>query len=77
MQGKDLFVAFESVLCIMANNGLKVQDLFLLRPYNEYKRLIDEGNKKMYVEAVMNDKFKMGRTSVLSMVAKMEREIKM
>ncbi len=76
MKGNELLKLMESALILMANNGLNVTDVYMLMPYNDYRELMAAGNKKMYVEAVMKERYNMGRASVLSMVAKMEREIK-
>lgn len=76
MKGNELLELMESALILMANNGLNVTDVYMLMPYNDYRELMAAGNKKMYVEAVMKERYNMGRASVLSMVAKMEREIK-
>lgn len=76
MKGNELLELMETSLVLMAENGLSASDFYLLRPYNEYRELMAAGNKKMYVEAVMKERYNMGRASVLSMVAKMEREIK-
>ena len=61
----------------MAANGLSVQDVELLRPYAEYIEIMAQGNKKMYAEAVMMERYHMGRTAIKTMLLKMEQEIKM
>lgn len=73
----QLLQAYKPMLKTMSDNGYRMHDIRDVEIYEEYQRIISEGNKKTYAYAVLKERYNVGKTSIFYIIKKMEREARM
>jgi hypothetical protein len=59
----------------LRNANITTDDIDKLNLYDEYTRLLNEGNKKLYIVSCLSDAYKVSDRQIYNIINKMEREI--
>lgn len=71
----ELLNAAESMVRIMADNGIKAEDVHYLSLYADWLRLRSEGHKVEYIAYYLSERYECNRATVYRVVKRMERVI--
>ena len=62
------------LLEVLDSNGMNVKDVKYLPMYEEYRRMVREGHKMIYIVAFLSEEYGLAESTVYRIVAKMKKE---
>ena len=71
----EILKKYDALYQFMKAEGFNERDYNNLAIYEEYMRLLQEGGKKAYAEAVLKERYGLGRNTVLRIVARMRADV--
>ena len=71
----EILNAAQSILRLMADNGIKAEDVRYLDMYGEWCRLKGEGHKVEYIAYYLSERYECNRATVYRAVKRMARQI--
>lgn len=71
----EFICANRSALELLDRTGINLALVNHVEMYKEYKRMVQEGNKKTYVVQVLSDKYGLSERSIYKIVGKMDVEV--
>lgn len=71
----EILNAAQSILRLMADNGIKAEDVRYIDMYDEWCRLKNEGHKVEYIAYYLSERYDCNRATVYRVVKRMARKI--
>lgn len=62
------------LLEVLDSNGMNVKDVKYLPMYEEYRRMVREGHKMIYIVAFLSEEYGLSEATIYRVVAKMKKE---
>lgn len=72
----DLLKCAESVCKVMAENGIKPDDVRYLKLYEDWKRLRSEGHKVRYISYYLSEQYGVGEATIFRIAKRFEKVLK-
>lgn len=72
----DLLKCAESVCKVMAENGIKPDDVRYLQLYEDWKRLRSEGHKVRYISYYLSEQYGVGEATIFRIAKRFEKVLK-
>lgn len=72
----DLLKCAESVCKVMAENGIKPEDVRYLQMYEDWKRLRSEGHKVRYISYYLSEQYGVGEATIFRIAKRFEKVLK-
>lgn len=76
MRQYDILKSAVSLLRIMVENGVDERDVLHLDMYEDYRRLMKEGHKKMYIVRYLCEQYGIGEATIYRVANRMEKKLK-
>lgn len=62
------------LLEVLDSNGMNVKDVKYLPMYEEYRRLVRDGHKMIYIVAFLSEEYGLSEATIYRVVSKMKKE---
>lgn len=72
----DFLKCAESVCKVMAENGIKPDDVRYLQMYEDWKRLRSEGHKVRYISYYLSEQYGVGEATIFRIAKRFEKVLK-
>ena len=64
----------KSLLCILQNVGIRIDDVRYIELYNDYKALLNNGEKVSYIVAMLAKKYNISERTVYGLLKRLQKE---